>query len=87
MRIHFFHVLGTAWISASYEKFKKPLTLKCLCFPIFWELYGLMPHTNYARNLQLALECLCFPICFTYYENSVFGIAWVSISRETECGI
>ena len=36
MGIHFSHVLGTAWISASSKKFQKPLTLKCSCFPIFF---------------------------------------------------
>ena len=40
MEIHFSHVLGTAWISASSKKFQKPLTLKCLCFPIFFPYCG-----------------------------------------------
>ena len=35
MEIHFSYVLGTAWISASSKKFRKPLTLKCLCFEMF----------------------------------------------------
>ena len=101
MRIHFSHILGTVWISASSEVFKKSINLKCLCFPIlfpyygnplfpcvgncidfcfklkipetlnfemlvfshifsllweftfliFWELYVLMPHMKYVRNL------------------------------------
>ena len=34
MEIHFSHVLGTLCIGASYEKFKKPLTLKCFCSQI-----------------------------------------------------
>ena len=33
METHFSHILGIAWISASNEKSKKPLTLKCLRFP------------------------------------------------------
>ena len=36
MRIHFSHMLVTAWISASSKKFQKPLTSKCSCFPIFF---------------------------------------------------
>ena len=40
MKIQFSHVLGTAWISASSEKFQKHLTLKCLCFPIFFPYCG-----------------------------------------------
>ena len=40
MRIHFSHVLGTAWISASSKKFQKHLTLKFLCFPILFPYYG-----------------------------------------------
>ena len=40
MAIHFSYILGTAWISASSKKFQKPLTLKCLCFPIFFPYYG-----------------------------------------------
>ena len=56
MEIHFSHVLGTAWISASSKKFQKPLTLKCLCFPIFFPYYGnsLFP---YFGN--------CMDFCFT----------------------
>ena len=39
MDIHFCHALEIVRISASYEKFKKPLTLKCLCFPIILSYY------------------------------------------------
>ena len=40
MGIHFSHVLGIVWISASSEKFKKPINLKCLCFPILFPYNG-----------------------------------------------
>ena len=39
MRIHFSHVLGIVWISASSKIFKKPINLKCLCFPILFPYY------------------------------------------------
>ena len=44
--------------------------------------------THEVCKKPIALECLCFPILFPYNENSVtshvFGIVWVSISREIE---
>ena len=40
MRITFSHVLGVVWISASSKIFKKPINLKCLCFPILFPYYG-----------------------------------------------
>ena len=40
MRIHFSHVLGIVWISASSKIFRKPINLKCLCFPILSPCYG-----------------------------------------------
>ena len=36
MGIHFPHVLGVVWISASSEIFKKAINLKCFCFPILF---------------------------------------------------
>ena len=40
MGIHFSHVLGIVWISGSSRIFKKPINLKCLCFPILFPYYG-----------------------------------------------
>ena len=40
MGIHYFHVLEIIWISASPEIFKKPINLKCLCFPILFPYYA-----------------------------------------------
>ena len=40
MGIHFSHILGIVWISASSKIFKKPINLKCLCFPILFPYYG-----------------------------------------------
>ena len=56
MRIHVSHVLGTVWIFASWEKFWKPLTLKCLCFPIFSPYYG---------NSLFPYFGKCMDFCFT----------------------
>ena len=39
MGIHFSHVLGIVWISASSKIFNKPINLKCLCFPILFLYY------------------------------------------------
>ena len=61
--IHFFHILGIVWISASPKIGKKPITLGCLffshtfpvlwefTFPMFWKLYGFLLHWKYLRNL------------------------------------
>ena len=40
MEIHFSQFLGIVWISASSEIFKKPINLKCLCFPILFPYNG-----------------------------------------------
>ena len=40
MGIHFSYILGTVWISASSKIFKKPINLKCLCFPILFLYNG-----------------------------------------------
>ena len=37
---YFSHVLGIVWISASSKILKKPINLKCLCFPILFPYYG-----------------------------------------------
>ena len=65
MGIHFSHILGTAWISASPKIFEKPITLECLFFPILSPYYGnsLFP---YSGN--------CMDFCFTQniYETHKF---------------
>ena len=82
MEIHFSHVLGTAWISASSEKFQKHLTLKCLCFLIFFPYYGnsLFPYfgncmdfcfTQILRNFRMFV--VFSPILFPYYGNPLFS--------------
>ena len=62
MRIHFSHMLVTAWISASSKKIPETLNFEMFMFShifsllreftflIFWELYVLMPHMKYVRN-------------------------------------
>ena len=73
MEIHFPHVLGTVWISALPKIFKKPINLKCLCFPIlfpyygnplfpcfeFWRLYGFLLLAKYVKK-HLTLEYSAF---------------------------
>ena len=45
MGIHFSHVLGTVWISASRKLCKKPLTLEWSVFPCFSRTVGIhFPH-------------------------------------------
>ena len=64
MEIPFFQVLETARISASIENYKKPIEMSEMSlfshifsllweftFPIFWELYELMPHMKYLSDL------------------------------------
>ena len=64
MEIPFFQVLETARISASIENYKKPFAMSEMSlfshifsllweftFPIFWELYELMPHMKYLSDL------------------------------------
>ena len=94
MGIHFSHVLGTRWISASYEKFKKPLNLKCLSFPNFFPYNGnsLFPYFGncmdfcFTQNIWETLEFLLF---FSYFSrimgihfSRVLGIVWISASSK-----
>ena len=68
MRIHFSHMLVTAWISASSKKFQKTLTLKCSCFPHFFltvrihfsHILGIVciNATHEVCKKLIALECL-----------------------------
>ena len=62
--IHFSHILGTVWISGSPELFKKPITLECLCFPMFWKLYRFLLHPKSLRSLNL---------CFSPYISRNMG--------------
>ena len=61
------HVLGTAWISASSEKFQKHLTLKCLRFFIFFPYYGnsLFPYFG---------NCMDFCLTKNSSETHYFGM-------------
>ena len=87
MRIHFSHVLGIEWISASL----KPINLKCLCFPCFFPYNG-----NYFSHVlgtawisasykkfkkPLTLKCLHFPIfslTMGIHFSHILGILWIS---------
>ena len=79
MGIHFSHILGILWISASPKIFKKPITLECfffpvLCgftFPMFWELHGFLLQVKNFKK-PLTVKCLCFSIFFLYYGISLF---------------
>ena len=96
MEIYFSHVFGTAWISASSEKYKKlwnvsvfpyfPLTIGISFSHIFGFVWIIASYE--ICKSPISLECLCFPIRFPYYENSFFGIVWVSLTGKIEeCGI
>ena len=77
--INFFHVLGIVWISASCENGKKPIALRCLCFPILFAQYGnsLFPYFDNCMdfcffetdgtNSQFWNVFGIFPILFLYY--------------------
>ena len=67
MGIHFSHVLVIVWISASSKLFKKPINLKCLCFPILFPYYG-NPLFPFVGN--------CMGFCFKYNipETLNFGM-------------
>ena len=96
MAIHFSYILGTAWISASSKKFQKPLTLKCLCFPIFFPYYGnsLFPYFGhcldfcFTQNISETQHFGMFAF-FPYFSrlmgihfSHVLGIDWISASSE-----
>ena len=96
MAIHFSYILGTAWISASSKKFQKPLTLKCLCFPIFFPYYGnsLFPYFGncmdfcFTQNISETQHFGMFAF-FPYFSrimgihfSHVLGIVWISASSE-----
>ena len=83
MGIHFFHILGIVWISASLKIVEKPITLECLFFPI---LFSCIMEIHFSQVLGIVwisasseifkkpinLKCLCFPILFPYYGNPLF---------------
>ena len=79
MGIHSSHALGIVWKSASRKILKKPLTLKCLCFPIIFSFHlsyvfgivGIFALFEIFKKL-IILECCCFSILFPYCVNSLF---------------
>ena len=83
MGIHFSHILGIVWVSASPKTFEKPITLECLFFfPYFSRFLGI--HFSHVLGIvwvsasskifkkPINLKCLCFPILFPYYGNTLF---------------
>ena len=80
--IHFSHVLGIVWISASSEIFKKAINLKCLCFPILFPCNGNPLYSCFGNCLNfcfkqkilqtLNFEMFVFSHIFPYYRNSLF---------------
>ena len=86
MGIHFSHILGIVWVSASPKIFEKPITLECLFlffFPYFSRIMGI--HFSHVLEIvwisasikifkkPINLKCLCFPILFPYYGNPLFS--------------
>ena len=78
MGIHFSFVLGIVWISASYEIFKKPINLKCLCFPILFPYNGnpLLPSFGNSMDFcfkQKVPETLNFEM---FVFSHIFPLLW-----------
>ena len=83
MGIHFSHILGIVWVSASPKIFEKPITLECFffhTFPILWEftfpMFGDCMDFCFISKVfkkPINLKCLCFPILFPYYGNPLFS--------------
>ena len=86
MGIHFSHVLGIVWISASSEKFKKPINLKCLCFPILFPYNGNPLFPCFGNCIDFCLkqkisetlhfEMLVFSYIFSLLWEFTFFIFW-----------
>ena len=86
MEINFPHVLGIVWISASPEIFKKPINLKCLCFPILFPYYGnpLFPCFGNCMDFCVTQNIwgthnfgmLVFSHTFTVLWKSTFPMSW-----------
>ena len=87
MGIHFFHILGIVWISASPQVTEKPITLECsVFFPYFSRIMGI--HFCHILGIvwisalyeifkkPINLKCFCFPILFPYNGNPLFPIFW-----------
>ena len=76
--IHLSHVLGIVWISASSKIFKKPINLKCLCFPILFPYYGnpLFPCVGNCMDFcfkQKIPETLNFEM---FVFSHIFSLLW-----------
>ena len=86
MEIHFSHILGTVWIFASSEIFKKPIHLKCLCFSILFPYNGnpLFPCVGNCMDFcfkqkipeTLNFEMLVFSRIFFLLWEFAFLIFW-----------
>ena len=84
-------------ISVSREICKKPLTLECLCFPMFFLTMGInLSHVMGIAWISASREIckrnpLLWDVCvFLYFSHTmtirfphVLEIAWISASRET----
>ena len=84
--IHFSHVLGIVWISALSELFKKPINLKCFCFPILFPYNGnsLFPCFGNCMDFcfkwkiseTLNFEKFVFSHIFSLLWDFIFPIFW-----------
>ena len=92
MGIHSSHASGIAWKSASRNILKKPLTLKCLCFPIIFSFHfsyvlgivGIFALCEIFKKL-IILECCCFSILSVtmgIHFSHVLGVVWISTSGD-----
>ena len=83
MGIHFSHILGIVWISASLKIVEKPITLECL---FFFPYFSRIMEIHFSQVLGIVwisasskifkkpinLKCLCFSILFPYNGNPLF---------------
>ena len=86
MGIHFSHILGTVWISASPKIFEKPNTLECLCFRIFFlynentvfPCFGNCMDFCFKRKISetLNFEMFVFSHIFSLLWEFTFPIFW-----------
>ena len=95
MRIHVSHALGIIWISASLEIFKKPINLKCLCFPKLFPYYGNPLFLCFGNCMNfcfirkivktLNFEIFVFPyisLTIRIHFSHTLGIVWISASPK-----
>ena len=93
MEIHFSHVLGIVWISASPKIFEKPITLECLYYPILFPYYenplsqcfGKCMDFCFSQNIWETnkFEMFVFSYIFPVLWKPTFPMLWELYIQET----